>query len=1676
MNTTFVSRFLSFGGTCLLSTLIAPWAGALDLDQDGLSDIWQQNYGAEDLLPEDDTDGDGQSNLAESQAGTDPFDAQDFLHFNSFQVGAAQKDLFFSFPTKAGKNYQISAAEDLLIFQPIGLPLAGNESNQALTWQLNEPSLLSGSIQHQYWANITESDLESFTSQLSFPDNPDGNASLKAFEVPSLRGTGFGGRLRALITPPESGDFNIFISTSSSARVYLSTDEDPLNQVEVCSILSGQTGVNENEWFTFASQRSESIPLVSGKRYHLEVHYLALNPNSHCQVAWSGAGLDGIEVLSHEHVAPTIYLPQSIPEQNLRLHDYDSAEQTETLWPENTTLVPALAGMSGTAERVDDDPGNATAESVLFTPTTDHLYVTWLFNIASTEGDPLLGHDDVNLFFQGATSDEEGPRVNLEERNSFTSLAVRAGNNGGNQVQLDIEPDTTYRVELLASLDTDFIYQDDLTTRTVSPDTFDLYLSDADGNLIGRALGLNFREEVPHAVTTIDRMRAVAITQPRITFDSWEFTAGNIAGNGYLPSNVPPATISQTDRFFQLIVSDSDQDSDGLTDWEENLLGRHHNFLFFDPETINGTADESAATILLNTSTGSTTVSLAASDTAAFEDNSPNLNPDHGEILVTRTGPLSPLTVNLCIAPLEHTGNTSTVCNGTCCTLIGSAGDEAAEVNDYILEDEDGNILTNTLSFGFGEMSKTITVIANPDQINEYPETLNLALAPSLNNSYELSSSQNGASIQLFDLPDNPANNAIFTGTFSQDGNAVVATQASGFTTAILNGPRTKLYLSNEFTSSSPTFVQQDSHVHKSNLGPSPGTIIYAITNEPGGESLPAPASDPFIGFLDNYEWDLTESSGAVPTAGGAASRQVIIDSLFGQNGESPLYLNIHTVDNPAGEIWAFLNLTGGSATDPGAPNPAALAGSTEYPQLFGDDLESEVRRFLNQATFGAFDEDVLALINTIESARITNPDYHRAEAYQDWIHSQIDLVPQSYLLDYNLAADFQQLTLRGVFDPNINPSNELYQTPAEPTTWPTVNRSSDNPDHWYLEHPYPIVRDDLRLTSDNGISGLPGNTGRRQAHWQMMYNARDQLRQKMGFALQQIVVVSAQDNTIRSSPYASSNYQDQLNIRAFDHYRDILGYVNWSPLMGRWLSSLGNQKGIDLDGDGIDDVSPDENLARENMQLFSIGLFEIWPDGTLRLGPDGAPNNTYNNEDIREFARVLTGLSFSINTDQDEGWGGVPFSEMTPNTDFDTSQGSDGVILSKYSYPMKMFGEYHDLSVKTFAGVTIDNTHLSDPTEQGIADIEDALDWLAGKPGDGQPDFDMENSHGSTPAFICLRLIQRFTTSNPSRDYLHRVATAFQESEGSLRATINAILLDPEARILDPEGGTFGYKKSPLESYLQLARTLEAYSHIPIFDPNGAYPFDSVQGSLANPHLYLTTFDYPAEQVANQQRNIRFLQGGTITAGTTGLQMEPFFQETVFNWYLPDHAPGGPIADAGLVAPELQLANEPDLIRNINFQNSILRSSSGYSVNTLGGSTSIQQAVFETELADVNENIRLDRALLANRFYPAIEPTDLPDGRTAESVADEALVDAIDKRLTYGFFKQKYPYDASDDDNPDTPEIDDDLKNPRELIIDAISGYGNPYNGNSDDNDRQLKLIDALYLLSFSPEFQINK
>ncbi|MDA7881778.1 DUF1800 family protein [Akkermansiaceae bacterium] len=1649
---------------------------AVDLNSDGLSDIWQQKFGAQSLVAASDDDGDGFSNGDESVAGTDPFNAADFPQQSAITMGPSGNPMMLEFPTKAGKWYQLSQSRNLQNFVPVGPLLSGTGQVMQLQVDMENASKRGAQIDHELWANVAGNDLSALIGMVSYPGNPDGVASLDRFEIPKSLASGFGGRLQVLISPPSTGDYQFYVSSAGESELSLSAGAGEEGLEVIARVTSAQTDVAENDWLKYPGQASDPVSLTAGEPYLMELRYLASVSRAHCQIAWTGPGVAEPQLIPPGAIVPVDFLPQEMPLLPLMSHDYDLASQTGVLWNSGTSLVSGITGMTGNAERVDSDPTGGDDLVTFPAATTENFYTSFLFNMT-------FSHDEVNLYFRNAdTSSQDGPRIDLEESgpdyvegepfDPAVHLAViRVGGLSGDN-QINVTYGDTYRMEIVASLQSGgFPYQAGLASYLVAEDTYDVYVSDLDGNLIGSVRGMTFQDASSGIeVEKIDAVRIPYVSNPNIVFDEWEFTGGNISGNGYLRANTEGFTPDEERHFFRMKITDSDQDGDGLMDWEELALAKNLPYLFFDATTVPGQPDGAEAAALLGSLGETIEVTLAASDTAAFERNSPNSNEDYGEVILTRTGPLTPLEVQLCVQPLSETGNTETVCDGTCCTLIGSAGDEVAEVEDYEITDADGNVIVNSVTFEFGEMSKVLRVRAIPDAIVEYPETLNLAIEPAESDTYQVSTTTNGASIQLFDLPDSPENQAIFTGAFGPENG--VPTGGSGFTTATLNGPRTQLLLYTEFSGLSS--AQQDSHIHKSNQipgnPPSSGSIIYEITQTPGDVE-----SDPLNGPLTAYPWDLTDSSGATPTGGGAASKQTIIDSLFGQNGESPLYLNIHTADYPGGEIWSFLILSGGSQVSPGVPTPDVAPGSAGYPQLAGDELESEVRRFLNQATFGAIDAEVAAMVASIENERLSDPSYHRAAAYDDWIESQIGL-QQSYHLDYALAADFQHYKIGGMYDPARNPSNVDYTTPTLPAVWPTVDRSSANPEHWHLDLAYPVNWDDARLADDNGLRAEPGGASQRHVLWQMMINARDQLRQKMGFSLQQIVVASYSSGTLDDQPYGMANYQDMLNTHAFGHYRDVLGYVNWSPIMGRWLSSLQNQKAADLNGDGEDDIYPDENLARENMQLFSIGLFELWPDGTLRLGPNGLPVPTYTNDDIREFAKILTGQSFGRYNSISAPWGGTPYASMEVNDVFDRGQTTDGLLSMRYSYPMIMFGDFHDTSAKTFAGVTIDNTDIVDPNLQGVADIEDALDWLAGKP-DGQPDYEMINSHRSTPAFICKRLIQRFTTSNPSREYLHRVATVFKDQEGDLKATIKAILLDSEARKVDLTNTTFGLKKSPLEGYLQILRSLEAFTYIPMTDPAGAAPFDGAPGSFSNPDLYLGNFNYPASQMANQERNFRFLQANTFSAGSAGLQMIPMTQETVFNWYLSDYSPGGAISGAGLVSPELQLANEQDIIRNINYFEDITRQNSGTSGDSLAGSTDNQRLALGVadSSADSNDRVRLDRSQLSIALYPTTAPTPV-GGRDSESLADEILVDELDRRLTLGYLKRKYPYDPSDDEDPAGPAGNDFFKNPRELIIDALSIYGNPFGGTNDDIDRLNKLSDALYLLTMSPEFQIKK
>lgn len=355
-----------------------------------------------------------------------------------------------------------------------------------------------------------------------------------------------------------------------------------------------------------------------------------------------------------------------------------------------------------------------------------------------------------------------------------------------------------------------------------------------------------------------------------------------------------------------------------------------------------------------------------------------------------------------------------------------------------------------------------------------------------------------------------------------------------------------------------------------------------------------------------------------------------------------------------------------------------------------------------------------------------------------------------------------------------------------------------------------------------------------------------DPLRQRMAFALSEIFVISDRLEDLGVEQRGMANYYDVLLKHAFGNYRDLLLEAALHPCMGMYLSHLGNKK-----ADLAMRVYPDENFAREIMQLFTIGLWELNPDGTRKLDRTGAPIPTYSNDDITELARVFTGLAF----------GGT-------NTNF-------GLHPRDFTKPMKMWDQYHDCGTKTLlTGLKLPARTASSGNQglAGMPDVEAAVLNLFNHPNVGP--------------FIGRQLIQRFVTSNPSPEYVARVAATFANNgagvRGDLKAVLRAILLDTEARNpANMASPTFGKLREPLLKFANFARAFNAAS------TSGHYVLDQF------------TLDH--------------------------LQ-DPFRAPSVFNFFQPAHSPPGPIADAGLVAPEFQIINASTAVAAPNhYWNAIL-------------------------------------------------------------------------------------------------------------------------------------------------------
>lgn len=449
-----------------------------------------------------------------------------------------------------------------------------------------------------------------------------------------------------------------------------------------------------------------------------------------------------------------------------------------------------------------------------------------------------------------------------------------------------------------------------------------------------------------------------------------------------------------------------------------------------------------------------------------------------------------------------------------------------------------------------------------------------------------------------------------------------------------------------------------------------------------------------------------------------------------------------------------------------------------------------------------------------------------------------------------------------------------------------------------------------------------------RMAWWHNAMHGEDLLRQKVALALSELLVVS-EDSRLDSDAFGLASYYDVLYSNAFGNYRDLLEEVTYHPAMGYYLSSINNEPTNEEMN-----IHPDENYAREIMQLFTIGLYELNQDGTLILDSGGMPIETYDNSDIGEFARVFTGLG--------------PAGYWAPWEDYSEEEPIWGVWYNTIPFidatqPMLMFEDYH---------------------EGGVKHLLNGAETLDGASGEEDIDVALDNLfyHQNTAPFVSKNLIMRLVKSNPTPEYVARVASVFNDNgagvKGDLGAVVKAILLDVEARdcewISDPYSGKM---REPMIRYIQLLKAFDAHNE----------------------------------------------SGKMFSVGwnTSDIQ-HPLNSPSVFNFFLPTYAPSGPIMDSSLVAPEFELLNSTIAIEYINMSFDIIWSENYMESITLASPENVGYPWWEIGFSNPEDHVELDfnEEISLAAYDPAamIERLNLLlGGGTISSATMQTIVNIID-------------------------------------------------------------------------------
>jgi uncharacterized protein (DUF1800 family) len=437
-----------------------------------------------------------------------------------------------------------------------------------------------------------------------------------------------------------------------------------------------------------------------------------------------------------------------------------------------------------------------------------------------------------------------------------------------------------------------------------------------------------------------------------------------------------------------------------------------------------------------------------------------------------------------------------------------------------------------------------------------------------------------------------------------------------------------------------------------------------------------------------------------------------------------------------------------------------------------------------------------------------------------------------------------------------------------------------------------------------NAATNINNQNGFNNSVWRQLILGQDQLRQRVGIALLNFLVIGIDGLNTNWKAFAAAAYLDVLMDNAFGNYRDILDKISTNAAMGYWLTFLGNRKANAATG-----VQPDENYARELMQLFTLGLYKLNADGTQQMSGT-APIETYGPDDVSGLARVFTGFNLDS---------------------------TDSTTPDRLRRPLIQQAANHELGTKVFLGTTIPaNT-------DGFASLKLALDAIF--------------AHPNVPPFVSKQLIQRLVTSNPSPAYVGRVSAIFANNgagvRGDMKAVIRAILTDTEARSdTNLTSANFGKLREPVVRLTNWARAFGVTS------PSDAWAIGDTSSSI----------NRLAQSIGHSP--------------------------SVFNFFRPGYTPPNTaISAAGLVAPELQITNEPSVVAYVNYMQTLIQSGTGdvkadYTailtkasdstalideINILLAAGQLSSATVATIKTAVDSIGTTTPALLSNRVYTAI-------------------------------------------------------------------------------------------------------